>query len=670
MNRSQKQKKGSRLWLLLVGTVLLLVLGGGLWWRSANTLPSTAEQEKTLAPAPQAPEPPPPTPPAVEARPVRARQPIFDRNMAPLAVSFKLASLYVRPLELQEGQQAVDRLAKILDLDPEKIKTDLRTERGLFWLKRNLDPETARTIADSQYSGVYLVDELLRYYPFHDHAAHAVGFVKEEQGLAGAEFIYDTILRGERTLAAQYLNLPGINTAELPATGAATVLSVDIDLQILLEKKLQHLRQQTDAEAVGAVVMDATDGEILAMANLPGYDPNVYWLAAGAAHQNKVLSTPLPVAGINAFVKAAAELAAGNLPPEMAEREEEVERVITPRATKIAKSDVVVPTLQESQVWQPGIHLSPPFAWPLTYTLSTDELAAFYKKLGLTTSGTGLADTRVETKQTPATAEAGVPPLEDDAFRAYPLTLLAAFGQLTNGGNTISPHLLRGLWLTEEETFQPVAFAVPAGIGQKASAAFTAFVEGLLPPGPEEALVLEAIKSTVRVAGTNGIQVGGDGPARTIANAIRFSSTALASGRTGEHQLALIIMLDGASFNLAQPSPVRKAAAEIISQGQGLMAKRWGAVLKSPKMEDDALIYRQWRESQAMNTPTAASTMVTMEMPDVVGMSLRKAMQALQGYNVKVRVQGSGRVLRQTPKAGVRLKPADQAKLELGMESQ
>ena len=668
MNRSQKPKKGSRLWLLLVCTLLLLVVGGGLLWRSAANLVSKEEPETALAPAPPAPEPPPPTPPAVAAQSAPARQPIFDRNMAPLAVSFKLGSVYLRPLELQEEQQAVEQLAKILGLTADKIKNALRTERGLFWLKRNLDPETAKKIADLKYSGVYLVDELLRYYPFHDHAAHVIGFVKEEQGLAGAEFIYDTILRGERTLAAQYLNLPGINTAELPANGAAAVLSVDIDLQLILEKKLHLLRQQTEAESVGAVIIDATDGEILAMANLPGYDPNVYWQAAGAAHQNKVLSDPLPVAGINAFVKAAAELAAGNLPPEMGERQEEAERVISPRAMKIPKGEVAVPMVPESQVWQPGIHLSPPFAWPVEFKLSPDELNAFAGKLGLTAPGTGLGDTHVEVGKTPPTT--APPGLEDDAFRAYPLALLAAFAQLTNGGNAISPHLLRGVWLADEQTFQPIAFPVPTGVGPQTSADFIGFVEGLLPPGPEEALVVETIKSTVRLAGLTGIKSAEEGAARTIENAIRYSSTALACGRQGEHQLALIITTDGANFNLALPSPVRKTAAEIISQSQGLMAKRWGAEIKSPKLETDAQLYQQWSHSQTMDTPTATNSMVTMEMPELVGMSLRKAMQALQGYNLKVNVQGTGRVLRQTPKAGVRLKPADQAKLELGMDSQ
>ena len=665
MNRRQKLKKGSRVWFPL-GMALALVAGCGLFWWTLVNSGGQRESKTTSAPAREPPTPAPP--PAVEAPTGKSRQPIFDRNMATLAVSFKQASIYLKPIELQEGQRAVDHLAEILGLSAEKVKSDLRTERGLFWLKRNLDAETARKIADSNFSGVYLVDELLRYYPFQDHAAHVVGFVKGEQGLAGSEFIFDTILSGERTLASQYLNLPGINPTELPANGGAVVISVDIELQSILEKKLQLLQLQTGAQAASAVVVDAQSGEILAMASLPSYDPNIYWKAAVAAHQNRILSESMALAGINAYIKAAAELSAGNLPPEIAEREEEAEVVITPRAVKIAKGVVAIPATPESQVWQPGIHLSPPFAWPLQFTRTPEELASYYATLGLTGTGSGLGDTRLEGGEVKPRASDSAPPDEDDA-RVYPLQLLAAFAQLTNGGNAISPHLLRGVWLMQDETFLPTAFPVTKGIGPQASADFVGFVEGLLPPGPEEALILESIKSKVRLAEVTLAKVRDDDPVRSIEDALRFTSTVLASGRLGEHQLALAIRIDDAKFNLAQPSPVRKAAAEMISQGQGLMAKRWGGEIKTPSLESDAVLIQKWRLAQATDTPTQVSRVVTLEMPDLVGMSLRKAMQVLQGYNLAVTLQGTGRVIRQTPAAGVRLTEKDVAKLELGMDN-
>ena len=586
--------------------------------------------------------------------------------MGVLAVSFKQAAVYLRPVELQEGQKPVERLAELLGLTAEKLKVDLRTERSFVWLKRNLSAETARKIVESNLSGVYLVDELQRYYPLHDHAAHVVGFVKDELGLAGAEFIYDALLRGDGTLVPQYLNLPGILAADIPAGGAGVVLSVDIDLQIILEKKLLNLLQQTGAKSASAVLLDTGSGEIMAMAELPAYDPNVFWKSSGTAHRARILSEPVPLAGINAFVKAAAELSAGNLPPELMAREEEAALVIGPRIMKVVKGDVPVPAIHESQVWQPGIHLSPPFHWPLTFTQQEDRLAAFCVKLGLAATGTGLADTRVAA----ATGQQGkeaVNHLDDEAGGLSPLNLLAAFAQLTNGGKAIAPHLLRGIWRMDDSTFHPLSFPVVDGVGPQASADFVSFVEGLLPPGPGNDLIIESIRSVAKKTAAVQGKVLEDESLKSVEDALRFSTLTLGVDRQGEHQLAFIMMVDGARVNLSFSSPFRKAAAEVISQSRGLMAKHWENEIKAPQLESDAVLFQKWSQSQAQDNPPIMTNLVNLEMPELIGMSLRKAMQALQGYNLKVSVQGSGRVTRQHPAAGVRLKGVTEAKLELRM---
>lgn len=679
MNPSQRPRKKRQGWLPLLCVTLVLVIGGWFLWRQVlYTVFSRPPQATTSAPAP---EPaaanttqaaPPKAAPAGDSPQIgKARQPIFDRNMGALAVSFKQASVYLRPIELQGGEKAVDHLAEILGLPVEKLQTDIRTERSFVWLKRNLSAETAQKIAEAHYSGVYLVDELQRYYPLHDHAAHVVGFVKDDQGLAGAEFLYDTILSGDRVLSPQYLNLPGIEARDVPPNGAAPVLTLDIDLQVILEKKLQHLLLQTSAKSASAVLIEAGSGEILAMANLPTYDPNIYWKAAATSHQNKILSEPVPMAGLNAFFKGAAELAAGNLPPEMAEREAEAERIISPRAMKIARGDVAMPATQESQVWQPGIHLSPPFQWPLAFTQKDEVLSSFCAKLGLAAAGAGLADSAA-----PAPAgqgeKKGACNLDDSATTTPPLSLLAAFAQLTNGGKAVSPHLLRGIWRMDNNTFHPTKLPTVEALGPQASANFVRFVEGLLPPGPDDDLVIETIRSTAKAkkAVSEQIMVNEEEPVRTIGDAIRFSAMTLGVGRRGDHQLAIMIMADGAKVDLTLPSPFRKAAAEVITQAHGLMAKRWTNEIKAPQLESPAVLYQKWSKSQALDkAPATIDSMVNLEMPDLIGLSLRKAMQALHGYNLKITIQGAGRVTRQSPAAGVRLKGVTEAKLELHMDN-
>ncbi len=668
MNYSQRPRKKGRGWLPLV-CGLVLAVGGGLLWRQGLDTFFSRHSEPAPSATKQAPAPPVPAPAATSGPETRkARQPIFSRNMDVLAVSFKQAAVYLRPVELQEGQKPVEQLAEILGMTAEKLKADLQTERSFVWLKRNLSAETARKIAEAHLNGVYLVDQLQRYYPLHDHAAHVAGFVKDELGLAGAEFIYDAVLSGDSTLALQYLQLPGILAGDIPASGAAAVLSVDIDLQIILEKRLQRLLQETAAQSACAVLLDAGSGEVMAMAEVPAYNPNTFWKSSGTARESRILSEPVPMAGFNAFVKAAAELSAGNLPPELAAREEEAARVITPRIMKIVKGDLPLPASHESQVWEPGIHLSPPFAWPLDYTQQEDRLAAFSAKLGLAASGNGLADMLLATG--PGRQGKGVGCHLDDAdWRLPPLSVLAAFAQLINGGKAVPPHLLRGIWRMEDSTFHPTSFQVVDGIGPQASADFVSFVESLLPAGPGDDLIIESIRSVAKQAVTVPGRVRQDEPPQTVEEALRFLTMTLGAGRQGEHQLVLLMVVEGAKVNLSFSSPFRRAAAEIISRGQGLMASHWEKEIKAPKLESDALLFQKWSLAQEAADSPAAMTgnLVDLEMPDLVGMSLRKAMQTLQGYNLKVSVQGSGRVTRQAPAAGVRLKGVTEAKLELQM---
>jgi len=669
MKYGQRPRKKRRVWLPLT-CGLLLAIGSGYLWRAGFDKPSPQVQQPATDVTPKQ-EPSPPAPASAADRPQtgKIRQSMYDRNMAALAVSFKQASVYLRPSELQEEQKAVDQLAELLKLPAEKLQTDLRTERNFVWLKRNLNAETAKKIAESHYNGVYLVDELQRYYPFHEHAAHVVGFVKDGLGLTGAEFIYDTIMSGDRTLAQQHLNLPGLDPNDIPEIGAGVVLSIDIDLQIILEKKLQHLQQETAAKSARAVLIEAGTGEILAMAEVPTYDPNIYWKASNSAHQNRILNEAVPIGGINAFLKAAAELTAGNLPPELASREEIAERIINPRVMKIIKGDVPAPSIQESQVWQPGIHLSPPFQWPLKFNQKDAALSSFCTKLGLAAAGSGLAENRSKRATEPQGAD-GTCSLDDEAWSTSPLNLLAAFSQLTNGGQAILPHMLRGIWKTDDATFHPTSFKADEAIAPQASSDFISFVKGLQAPGPGDDLIIESTRSTAKAPATERIKIQDDGPPASIEDSLRFSSMTLGVGRQGEHQLALIIIADDAKLNLSRLSPFRKAAAEIVTKGQALMTKRWSNEIMAPQLESDALLYQKWSLAQSLGkAPAAIETMVNPEMPDLVGMSLRKAMQSLQGYNVKISAQGTGRVVRQSPAAGVRLKGVTETKLELQMDN-
>ncbi|MDD5757573.1 MAG: PASTA domain-containing protein, partial [Desulfobulbaceae bacterium] len=260
---------------------------------------------------------------------------------------------------------------------------------------------------------------------------------------------------------------------------------------------------------------------------------------------------------------------------------------------------------------------------------------------------------------------------KDDTWRVTPLSMLAAFSQLTNGGKAISPHLLQGLWRIDSNSFQPTAFKATEGVGAEASANFVSFVKTLLPPGPGDDLIIESIRSAAKETSVEQVLPLAGETSNLTEDTFRFSSTTLASGsQQNEHHLALLLVVDGAKISLSLPSPFRKAAAEIIVQADGLMAKRWANEIKPPKLDSDALLHQKWSLSQSLDTPRPVlETLVEQEMPELIGLSLRKAMQAMQGYTVKINVRGTGRVVRQSPAAGSPLKGVSETTLELQMDN-
>ena len=124
-----------------------------------------------------------------------ARGLIYDRNGKGLALSCALKSIYVKPLELENIEDATAKLSSLLGRKQQELLSALRSERSFVWMGRKLDSVKADKINALGIKGVYLVDEFQRYYPYLNSAAHVVGFVKDELPLAGLEFYYDQLLR-------------------------------------------------------------------------------------------------------------------------------------------------------------------------------------------------------------------------------------------------------------------------------------------------------------------------------------------------------------------------------------------------------------------------------------------------------------------------------------------
>src|SRR5713101_5883441 len=198
------------------------------------------------------------------------RGPIVDRHGEALALSLDLPSIYVRPREFGRQDGRVPALAAALGLPLRVVRDKTASAQGFAWLKRQVRPQEAEAVARLGLKGVYTVQEGRRFYPHHSLAAHVLGFVGvDSQGLEGLERRLDRVIRGEprgieadRDGRRQVIFTTGVPAP--PAQGSRVELTIDAGIQDVTEREL----------AAGVAAAKAAGGAVLALANVPTFDPN------------------------------------------------------------------------------------------------------------------------------------------------------------------------------------------------------------------------------------------------------------------------------------------------------------------------------------------------------------------------------------------------------------
>jgi cell division protein FtsI (penicillin-binding protein 3) len=173
------------------------------------------------------------------------------------------------------------RLSQLLELDATEIRRRLAdTNRDFVYLKRHLPPEQAAKIVELNVPGMFLQREYRRYYPGSEYFAHLIGFTNvDDQGQEALELAFDRELTGKpgsRRVIKDRLGriVEDVESVRLPQQGRELALSIDAKIQYLAYRELKNAVDANRAKAGGIVVLDVATGEVLAMANLPSYNPN------------------------------------------------------------------------------------------------------------------------------------------------------------------------------------------------------------------------------------------------------------------------------------------------------------------------------------------------------------------------------------------------------------
>jgi cell division protein FtsI (penicillin-binding protein 3) len=223
---------------------------------------------------------------------------IYDRNGRLLAFSVDADSIYAVPSEAGEpGAAAAKLCAALADCDPKEraaIADRLgRRQRAFVFVRRRVSPTQAQRVAALALPGVGFTKESKRFYPNRELGAHLIGYAGlDNVGLGGVEATYDKVVRGREGKLLVQTDARGkaFNRLErAPTAGGSIELTIDAQLQYIAERELRAGIQQHRADAGSAVVMDPSTGEILAMANWPTFNPNIYGEFPETARRNRAI---------------------------------------------------------------------------------------------------------------------------------------------------------------------------------------------------------------------------------------------------------------------------------------------------------------------------------------------------------------------------------------------
>jgi len=239
---------------------------------------------------------------------------ILDRFGSPLAISTPVDSVWVNPSEILANLAALKTVTKKLDLDYSATVSHLKekADKEFVYLKRQLKPEIAASVADG-VGGVYLQREYNRYYPAGEVVSHLVGFTDiDDQGQEGLELVYEGWLEAQPGSRRVIRNRKGAVVEELAQvkpshSGKDVYTSIDMRLQYIAYRSLARAIQYHGAKSGSAVLLDARNGEVLAMVNQPSYNPNQRKTMSASQQRNRALTDVFePGSAIKPFTLAAA----------------------------------------------------------------------------------------------------------------------------------------------------------------------------------------------------------------------------------------------------------------------------------------------------------------------------------------------------------------------------
>ena len=587
---------------------------------------------------------------------------IYDRNFRPLAATYETYAIYARPLEMNDPAASAELLENLLGLEQNSLLASLKSERGFVWISKGIDQELAAAVKERKIQGIYQVVETKRFYPNHENAAHAVGFVENGQGLDGIEFQYNTLLRGDEINRAEMLALHFEPATEFSRSGTHIVLNLDLMLQAKIEHFLEKRVRITGAASGGVLLMDANTGGILAMASYPAFNPNRYWEFSSSALNNHLITEPVYPGELSLIFQQAAAINLKNK-----RKLQAFDSTVNTESVLVLKPDL----LKRRKL----------SVAPLVENVDPEYLRRFTHQLGFVQKP--LTDLPLK-DEAPVTSSLAI---TDPSFNSSALRLLTAFTALVNNGRIVTPHLLHRAY--PKESLSPVAATMTAL--EQNDSFYSATSKDLIDflaarwlkiNSPKKSSQLPMFFEAHRFADPNENSVHAEdeeSATASIGKTGRISQSLMLGAIPGrDPKLTMIVLLSyPKKSDEIYPDALETLGSKfsILSPDQDMIKKMLHVADQPPPVPSPDF----WTNGETglaasidslkpENKNVAKTTESKKNMPDVTGKSLRAGLQVLQHFNLDIKLVGSGRIISQQPAAGAELKNGGECILELQQE--
>ncbi|MRN55668.1 stage V sporulation protein D [Paenibacillus monticola] len=580
---------------------------------------------------------------------------ILDRTGIALAYNVSSPTIYAVPVQVKDKQKTAQLLAPLLGMTEEKLVTLLSKRESSVKLQpggRKITMELAASVRDLQLPGIVVAEDNKRYYPFGDLAAHILGFTGiDNQGITGVENIYDKLLQGIGGNIS-YLSdaggriMPGsAEKYSAPQDGLSLELTIDKQIQSIMERELDQAMVKYQAQGSWAIAMNPKNGEILAMASRPGYEPGQY-KEYDAATYNRNLPIWMTYEPGSTFkiITLAAALQEGKV-------DLQNDHFFDPGYIEVGGAKL--------RCWKSGGHGSQTFLQvvenscnpgfvALGQRLGKDSLFKYIRNFGFGTK-TGIDLNGESNGILFKPAQVGSVELATTAFgqgvSVTPIQQIAAVSAAINGGKLYKPHVAKA-WINPD-TGETVSEVQPELVREVISEETSKKVRAAL-----ESVVA---KGTGRPAFIDGYRVGGKtGTAQKVING-RYSPT--------EHIVSFV------GFAPADDPQIIVYTA--VDNPKGI---QFGGVVAAPIvqniLEDSLHVLKVPERSDQLPKTYKYGETPIVTVPDLTGATVQDIYEDMN-MNFNLARSGSGTtVINQAPKAGARVEQGSTIRIYMGATSE